>query len=183
MGAPSFQLEVAKARSHTRRVFNATERELLESVSDVLNTTKVATGTLTSAQILALNATPITVVAAPAAGQVIIVDEIQLFLDYGSATYVAGAGEDLTLQYVTSNTDIAVIDNDAVALLTAAADAHWIGRPQALYNVGAAAAGDGVLLSDFDAEGLEFTIATGEVATGDSTLKYRISYHEVTYLT
>lgn len=141
-----------------------------------------ATGTITSAQILALNATPITLIPAPGVGKTIIVDEIQLFLDYNSATYVAGAGEDLTFQYETSNVGIAVIDNDAVAFLTATASAHWLGKPVGIYAVSVAGTGDGVLLSTIDNEGIEVTIATGEVATGNSPIKWKIKYHVVTNL-
>lgn len=141
-----------------------------------------ATGTIASADVLQLNATPIQLIAAPGANKAIVIDEIQWFLDYGSATYVAGAGEDLTVQY-SSGTDIAVIDNDAVTFLTAGADEHWIGRNFAIYDASVAGTGDGVLLSSFDNEAVYATIASGEVATGDSDLKYRISYHVVDYLT
>ena len=44
--------------------------------------------TLTSAQILALNTTPITLVGAPGANKYISVDEIVGILDFGSAAYV-----------------------------------------------------------------------------------------------
>lgn len=142
----------------------------------------VATGTLTSAQILALNATPITLIAAPGANKTIIVDEIQLFLDYNSATYVAGAGEDLTFQYATGNVGIAAIDNDAVTFLTASADAHWLCKPAGIYAASVAGTGDGVLLTTIDNEGIEVTIASGEVATGDSPIKWKIKYHVVTNL-
>jgi hypothetical protein len=142
---------------------------------------KEATGTLTTGEILALNATPITAIAAPGASKAIIVDEVQLFLDYNAATYVAGAGEDLTLQY-SGGLDILAIDNDVNALLIAAADAHWLGQPGAIYDAQAAATGDGVLITTFDNEAVEFTIASGEVATGDSPIKYRISYREIDYL-
>jgi hypothetical protein len=144
---------------------------------------KEATGTISSAEILALNATSKVVIAAPGAGKAIVVDEVQLFLDYGSAGYAADAGEDLVLQYTTGGVDILSIDNDAVAFLTATADAHWIGQPGALYDAQAAGTGDGVLISGFDNESVEFAIAgSGEVVTGDSPIKYRISYREVTYL-
>jgi hypothetical protein len=140
-----------------------------------------ATGTITSAQILALNATPIELIAAPAAGTAIVVDEIQLFLDFGAAAYVAGAGEDLTIQY-SGGVVVASIDNDAVTFLTDAADEHWYGKCDQIYTVGASGSGDGILLSTIDAEALQVTIATGEVTTGDSDIKYSIKYRVVTLL-
>ena len=143
----------------------------------------VATGTITTGEILALNATPKTLIASPGANNVIVVDEIQLFLDFNTAAYVADAGEDITFQYATGNTVVASIDNDNVVLLTAVADAHWIGRPNALYDVQAAGTGDGILLTNIDDEAIEVTIAAGEVITGDSPILWKIKYHIVTYLT
>lgn len=141
-----------------------------------------ASGTLTSAEILALNATPITLISAPGASKAVIVDEIQLFLDFNSAAYVAGAGEDLSIQY-SGGAVIAEIDNDAVAFLTATADAQWLGQPSAVYAVSAAASGDGVLLSTIDNESVDITILSGEVATGDSPINYVIRYRIIDYLT
>jgi hypothetical protein len=141
----------------------------------------VATGTIGTADVLQLNATPVEVIATPGANKAIVVDEIQLFLDYGSATYVADAGDDLTVEY-SGGADIAVIDNDAVTFLTAVADAHWMGRNFTLYDASVAGTGDGVLLSSFDNEGVQISIANSEVITGDSDLKYRITYHVVSYL-
>lgn len=152
------------------------------SLNNSVDLELTATGTISSAEILALNATPITLIAAPGANKAIIVDEIRLFLDYNSATYVAGAGEDLSIQY-SGGTVIAEIDNDAVAFLTATADAQWLGQPSAVYAVSAAASGDGVLLSTIDNESVDVTILVGEVATGDSPINYVIRYRIIDYLT
>lgn len=140
-----------------------------------------ASGTIATGDVLTMNATPIELIAAPGAGKAIVVDEVQFFLDFNSAAYVAAAGEDLTVEYG-GGTDIAVIDNDAVALLTAAADAQWIGKNFAIYDASVAGTGDGVLLGGFDNEAVNASIATGEVATGDSPLKYLVKYHVVTYI-
>jgi hypothetical protein len=53
----------------------------------LLSDMKIADVTLTAAQILTGNATPVDVVAAPGAGYIIIPVKFFLFLDYGSAAY------------------------------------------------------------------------------------------------
>ena len=58
------------------------------------------TGTLTSAQIKALNATPQTLIAAPGAGQVIVIIAASAKFTYGgSNVFVAGAGQSINLSY------------------------------------------------------------------------------------
>jgi hypothetical protein len=51
-----------------------------------------ASVTVTSAQILALFTTPITLIAAPAAGNYIVVESISALNDFGTAAYVVNAG-------------------------------------------------------------------------------------------
>lgn len=128
-------------------------------------------GTISSAEILALNGTPKTLIAAPGAGKVIVVEEIELFLDYNSAGYVADAGEDFTIQY-SAGLDIATWDNDSDAILVGTADERRLNKPDAV-----------LALEDCDNEAVQAFIATGEVITGDSPMKYRIKYRTVTMLT
>lgn len=61
--------------------------------------TGVATVTVTSAQLLALNATPISIVAAPGAGLAILPYLILLTKAAGTAYAGIAAGEDLVLKY------------------------------------------------------------------------------------
>lgn len=135
-----------------------------------------ATGTIATAAVKTLNGTPVTVIAAPGAEKIVIVDEIQLFLDYAAADYVADAGEDLSFKY-TGSTTIATIDT-ANGFLTASADAHLFAKVS-VYDVDNAEVVNGF---DFTAEankGVDLTILIGEVATGDSPLKYKIKYRIV----
>jgi hypothetical protein len=130
---------------------------------------------------LALNAVPKVLIAAPGAGKAIVVEEVQMFLDFEAAAYVADAGEDLTIAY-SGGTVVASVDNDAVAFLTAAADEHLFAKCDQLYTIGASGAGDGVLLTAIDNEAVQVSIASGEVITGDSDIKYSIKYKVVDLL-
>lgn len=143
----------------------------LDALADGAVATAEASGTITTAEILALNGTPITLIAAPGAGKVVVVEEIELFLDYNSAGYVAGAGEDFTIQY-SGGLDIATWDNDSDAILVGTADERRLNKPDAV-----------LALEDCDNEAVEAFIASGEVATGDSPMLWRIKYRIVTMIT
>jgi len=52
---------------------------------------------ISSAQILAMNATPVTLIAAPGAGKAIVLDRAAFFLDYNSGAYASI--HDMTIRY------------------------------------------------------------------------------------
>jgi hypothetical protein len=153
--------------------------DALDKIAAVLaeDTGKEVTGTLTSAQLLAMNATPQVVIAAPGAGKAIIVDEVELFLDYNSAAYAADAGEDLVLRCTTTTSTIFAQWDDADAIIEGSADTRRLMK-----------VGETTYPATFDPltadnESVEFAILSGEWATGDSPIKYRIKYREITLLT
>lgn len=76
----------------------------------------VAYKQLTSGQIGSLNTTPIEIVPAPAAGTFHVIIAAGAFLDFNSVAYTGT--DTLDLQYATTNTVIASLDN----LVTAAND-------------------------------------------------------------
>jgi hypothetical protein len=139
-----------------------------------------ATGTIASAAVLTLNATPVELIAAPGAGKVVVVEEVQLFLDYGSADYVAAAGEDLDITYA-SGSEIMQIDSDN-GFLTASADSHLIAKTT-VYDADAATTANGLIYGGNANKAVNLTILVGEVATGDSDLKYKVKYRIVDLLT
>lgn len=149
-----------------------------------LNSTvmKEATGTLSQANIQAMNGAAVTLIAAPGAGKVIVVDEIEIFHDYATAAYTNGG--DVTIEYETSGVDVLVFD---VALVTAAADANYVwkvGDSQVAYTTTATAA-SATDLSTSANKALTITNATAAFAAGNASniIKWRIRYHVVTLLT
>jgi hypothetical protein len=84
-----------------------------------------ASGTLSNAELLALLATPITVIAAPGVGKAIVPYFVSLFNDYSGAAFVQTAATDhLALRY-SGGVEIAEIGSQSQceAFIEAAADA------------------------------------------------------------
>ena len=124
---------------------------------------------ITTAQVLALNATPIEVVAAPGAGLINIPTQIHLFLDYNSAAYAGVAGgEDLTLNYTGGAQMIAI---EATGFIDASADDHAYG------NVAAGVVGESKTPVVNAAMTLGFLV--GEVTTGNSPLDVEVFFNTI----
>lgn len=140
---------------------------------------KEATGSLTQANITGMNATPVELIAAPAAGSAIVVDEIELFHDYATAAYTSGG--DVSIKYGTSGAVITLVD---VAFVTGTSDINrWI-RPT-IYNLDAStgtATGFDILTAA--ATNVSITNATAAFANGNASniIKWRIRYKVVTLL-
>lgn len=130
---------------------------------------KTATVTVSSAELLALNATPKTLIAAPAAGKALVLVAAELWLDYATTAYDGiASGEDLTIRYTNgSGTTLATIET--TGFLDATADAFRYVEPTTTAAITPVAEAPLVL-----------HLSTGEIATGDSPLKVRITYRELT---
>jgi predicted RecA/RadA family phage recombinase len=126
--------------------------------------------TVSSAELLALNAAPKTLIAAPGAGKAIVPVSAQLFLDYNSAAYAGiAAGEDLAFRY-TDGSGNQCGSVEATGFLDATADAHR----SHLFN--------GTISPTANAA-LVLHMLTGEIITGDSPLKVQVRYRVVDLLT
>lgn len=123
-------------------------------------------GTIAFAAVRTLNATPVTMIAAPGAGKYIEVERVHWFLDFGTAAYdAAAAGDTLEAKY-TDGSGAAVVDAVAGnAIGSASADYHALVRavPEVIPVANAP---------------IVAHINTGEwySAAGDSPLKYEVAY-------
>lgn len=140
------------------------------NISTALLPTQSDIVTVTSAQLLALNATPKTLLAAPGAGKAIVLEFAELFLDYGTAAYAAiAAGEDLNFCY--TNGSGAIIGTvEATGFLDQTSDQHRFIR---FYGTVTPVANAAIVLH----------MASGEVTTGDSPLDVRLHYRTIDLLT
>lgn len=135
---------------------------------------------LNDAQILALAAAPVTIVAAPGANRAVVVDAIYFFLDVVDGAYDdAAADGNLNLRYVGGGDASAGFEMEADAFIDAAADAARFFAHAHDYVAGAAlvvtpVANVGI---ELDNDGAEFTTAGNDTAA--NTLSIRVYYHIV----
>jgi hypothetical protein len=124
--------------------------------------------TISSAELLALNATPKALVAAPGAGLAIVPVDVEVFLDYNSAAYAGiAAGENLEVRATDGSGQLfATIESDG--LLDATADQY-----RHIYALAAAAS------TPVANAALVMRLASGEVTTGNSPMKVRTRYRVV----
>ncbi|OGS90853.1 MAG: hypothetical protein A2Z95_06195 [Gallionellales bacterium GWA2_60_18] len=125
--------------------------------------------TVSTAELLALNATPKLLVAAPGSGKALIVEDVQMMLDYNSTAYDGiAAGEDLEIRYTDGSGQL-VATIETTGFLDATADAYRHVRPATAAAITPVA--NAALVLD---------LASGEIATGNSPLKVRVRYREIT---
>lgn len=128
------------------------------------------TVTVTSAQVLALFATPVSIIAAPGAGFATVVHRVAIHKPAGTAYAGIAAGEDLVLKYTNaSGSQVSgVIETtgflDSTSALTAVA-----GMPGSTGST----AGSYLLTAN---AAVVLHLLVGEITTGDSPLYVRVWY-------
>ncbi len=124
-----------------------------ETVAAGLSKTAI---TLTSAQILALHTTGITVIAAPGAGKAVIPRVIEMFYDYGTVAYSGiASGDDFVLRYTDVSGVIAAtiettgfIDqttNQTRVVINSGSVTPTANAPLVIALAGAVTSGDGIV--------------------------------------
>jgi hypothetical protein len=123
--------------------------------------------TISSAELLALNATAKELIPAPGANKAIIVLGAMAFLDYNSAAYDGiASGEDIVLAY-TNVSGTALAKFEATGFLSATADAVRYATPTQSADTNLTPTANAPLVA---------ALLVGEVATGNSPLKIRVWY-------
>ncbi len=137
-----------------------------------------ATGTLTRTNLLAMKVTPVTLIAAAAAGKIHIVDEIELFHDYDTAAYTGGGV--ISIEF-SDGTDLVQLP---ASFLTETADSKHVIKPSVYDLDNATGTGSGQSYAAMVAAGIQITNATADFASGNAAniVKWRIRYHTVTAL-
>jgi hypothetical protein len=119
----------------------------------ILSDMKIESVTMTAAQILASNATPVTIVAAPGAGYVIVPVKFFLFLDYGTAAYAANT----TFRFEINGVAVSATNT---TMLPGVADRYTTMEPT-----------DYDTTTDLKNQALVFETQTGNPTTGDSPIR------------
>lgn len=141
-----------------------THSKLYEEVELVVSTS------ITTAEVLALNASPITVIAAPGANKAIMFLGAVVLLDYVSAAYDGvAAGEDLVFAY-TDGSGVPVAEIETTGFIDQTNDELRIVYPHS------AASGSDTSLVPVANAPLVMALLSGEIATGDSPIDMKIYY-------
>ncbi|WP_028136166.1 hypothetical protein [Bradyrhizobium japonicum] len=144
-----------------------TARVAVEAVESQIKFVDV---TISSAELLALNATPKTIVAAPGAGLALVLVGAVAYKAAGTAYDGIASGEDLAIKYTdSSGTTLATIETtgflDQTTAQTRAVEAYR--------------AASGVNSFTPSNTPLVMHLLSGEIATGDSDLKLRVYYRTI----
>lgn len=129
--------------------------------------------TITSAQLLALNATAVELVPAPAAGFAHVLKRMTIHKPAGTAYAGIAAGEDLVAKYTDASGAQASGVVEATGFLDqTTAQTRVVGFPGATTTT----AGD---VAPVSAAALVLHLLTGEITTGDSPLYVRVEFDTV----
>lgn len=130
---------------------------------------QTTTVTISSAEMLALHATPKELLPAPGAGYANVLEGAVLFLDYNSAAYAGiAAGEDLEIRYTNGTGQLIATIETASTFLDATSDQLRYVQP-----------GSATFITPVADAAIVIWLASGEIITGDSPLKVKLYYRVI----
>ncbi len=150
-------------------IFDDTSRDGLLNAQALI--WSIARVEIATADVLTLRASPVEIVAAPGALKAIIVDHVEVFLDYNSIAYVDDAGDDLSFRYTDENGIEVVPPIDGDEFIDNAADTY-------AYSWGFVTDGAQGMVPTVNAA-VVATMNNGEVVTGNSPLFVHLYYRIV----
>jgi len=150
------------------------ETILANQATQLASGINVATVNLTSAEVKALRATHKTLIAAPGAGKLVVVESVTLQLNYGGTNAFTESADNLVVQYTDSGTDITGAI-ETTGFIDQTADTVAVYYPAAIAGMATATAGVN--------EAVElFNTGDGEIAgnaAADNTLNVTVAYRIV----
>lgn len=138
-----------------------------------------ASGTLTQANITAMNGAPVTLIPAASAASAYVVESVEFFHSYSTAAYTGGG--DVTIQYDSGASVLMLFD---VALVTATSNIKVYAEPT-IYTLDASTGtGTGFNLSAAAGKSISVSNASAAFAAGNAAnvLKYKIRYKTISVL-
>lgn len=126
-------------------------------------------GQISSAQLLALNATPQTIIPAPGVGKAAIFQGMMLQKPAGVAYGGIAAGEDLSVKY-TDAAGLELAQCETTGFLDQATNQIRYVRPQT-------AASGNSSFTPVENAALVLHLLSGEITTGDQPLNYEVRYY------
>ncbi len=140
-------------------------------IEDANGAQRYVDATITAAQVLALNATPQTIVAAPGAGRALVFEGAIISKAAGTAYAGIASGEDLSIKY-TDGSGIEVGQCETAGFLDQTTEQMRYVRPTT-------AASGSTAITPVANSPLVIQLLVGEITTGDSPLVVRVFYRNI----
>lgn len=138
--------------------------EIIKKLNDVENNTSIITGSLTDAQINALDTTPITLLGVAGANKYYVIENVAFHYKAGSVAFTAA--QNLRLNYNTANR--VIVEPLTAAILNTTTSAVYISIPTT-DDFATTIINDSIIIK-----------TTGSISGGDGTINYSIKYRIVT---
>jgi len=156
---------VAGQTAKALRISDSLDAELFSVLPNGDGAAKYAEVTIPAASVLTLFSVPYTLVAAPGVGRILEFLSALVILDYGTAAYAGiGATEDLAVRYTDASGAIVSTTLETTGFLDATADA--------LRTLKAISTD----LTPVANAALKLGLLNGDITTGDSPLRVKVSY-------